>query len=66
MDKLGCATRSKKLREKFISPCGICIKVCPVGNDRNKFNRKDMSIYSDKNETKYNKAWDHVKKYGSN
>ncbi len=66
MDKLGCATRSKKLREKFISPCGICIKVCPVGNDRKKFNRKDMSIYSDKNETKYNKAWDHVKKYGSN
>ncbi len=66
MDKLGCATRSKNLREKFISPCGICIKVCPVGNDRNKFNRKDMSIYSDKSETKYNKAWDHVKKYGSN
>ena len=66
MDKLSCASRSKKLREKFISPCGICIKVCPVGNDRKKFNKKDMSIYSVKNETKYSNAWDHVKRYGSN
>jgi len=65
MDKIGCATRSKKLRKKYTSPCGICIKICPIGDDRNKFNRKDMSIYSDKNETKYNKAWNHVKKYGS-
>ncbi|MDD3985684.1 MAG: 4Fe-4S binding protein [Methanobacterium sp.] len=66
MDKIGCATRSKELRKKYTSPCGICIKICPIGNDRNKFNRKDLSIYSDKNGTKYNKAWDHVKKYGSN
>jgi epoxyqueuosine reductase QueG len=65
MDKIGCAKRSKKLRKKYKSPCGICIKICPVGDDRNKFNRKEMSIYSDKNETKYNKAWNHVKKYGS-
>ncbi len=34
MDKIICATRSKKLRNSYISPCGICIKVCPVGNDR--------------------------------
>ena len=65
MDKITCAKRSKKLRKNFISPCGICIKVCPVGSDRKLFNREDMSIYSHKKDSKYSKAWDHVKKYGS-
>jgi len=65
MDKILCATRSKKLRKEFRSPCGICIKVCPVGKDRKTFNREDMSIYSDENDSKYKKAWEHVKKYGS-
>ena len=45
MDKITCATRSKKLRNKYISPCGICIKVCPVGNDRKIFKREDINIY---------------------
>jgi epoxyqueuosine reductase len=65
MDKIKCATRSKELGKEFRSPCGICIKVCPVGMDRKAFKREDMSIYSDKNESKYKKAWDHVKRYGS-
>jgi epoxyqueuosine reductase len=64
IDKISCATRSKKLRKEFISPCGICIKVCPVGEDRKKFNREDMSIYRDEN-NKYTKAWKHVQKYGN-
>ena len=66
VDKLTCATRSKKLRGEYRSPCGICIKVCPVGEDRKVFNREDVSIYN-KEETpsKYKKAWEHVRKYGS-
>jgi epoxyqueuosine reductase len=64
IDKISCATRSKKLRKEFRSPCGICIKVCPVGEDRKKFNREDMSIY-DNPENKYQKSWAHVRKYGS-
>ena len=63
IDKIACATRSKMLRKDYKSPCGICIKVCPVGTDRKIFNREDMSIYTDN--SKYKKAWDHVKKYGS-
>jgi epoxyqueuosine reductase len=65
IDKIACANRSKMLRNEFRSPCGICIKVCPVGMDRRAFNREDMSIYTDKKGSKYRKAWNHVKKYGS-
>jgi epoxyqueuosine reductase QueG len=65
MDKIACANRSKKLRKNYTSPCGICIKVCPVGRDRKLFNREDMTIYSNKNDNPYRKAWDHVQKYGS-
>jgi epoxyqueuosine reductase QueG len=66
MDKKGCAIRSAKLRDEYRSPCGICIKVCPVGKDRELYGRKNMSIYSkDKKFNKYHKAWEHVRKYGS-
>ena len=65
IDKIACANRSKMLRKDFKSPCGICIKVCPVGMDRKVFNREDMSIYTDKKDSKYRKAWNHVRKYGS-
>ncbi len=65
MNKIRCATRSKQLRKEFRSPCGICIKVCPVGKDRKVFKREDMSIYSNENNSKYKKAWEHVKNYGS-
>ena len=66
VDKITCATRSKKLRNEHRSPCGICIKVCPVGEDRKFFNREDTSIYDkDKTPAKYRKAWEHVRKYGS-
>jgi epoxyqueuosine reductase len=63
IDKIACATRSKILRKDYKSPCGICIKVCPVGMDRKIFNREDMSIYTEN--SKYKQAWDHVKKYGT-
>lgn len=66
VDKLACARRSKKLRNEYQSPCGICIKVCPVGEDRKIFNREDLSIYhNNKTPLKYKKAWRHVRKYGS-
>ncbi len=63
-DKISCAKRSKELREKYKSPCGICIKVCPIGEDRELFSRKNMDIYSSKNGfKKYKKAWNHVRSY---
>ncbi|MCZ7392814.1 MAG: 4Fe-4S binding protein [Candidatus Methanoperedens sp.] len=66
VDKKLCAIRSMELRNEYRSPCGICIKVCPVGKDRELFGRTDMSIYSkDKRFEKYHRAWEHVRKYGS-
>ena len=66
VDKKLCAIRSAQLRDQYRSPCGICIKVCPVGKDRELFGRNDMSIYSDEKKfEKYQKAWEHVRKYGS-
>jgi epoxyqueuosine reductase len=66
VDKKSCAIRSAQLRDEFRSPCGICIKVCPVGKDRELFRRKNMAIYStNKKFEKYHKAWEHVRKYGS-
>ncbi|MDP3066381.1 MAG: 4Fe-4S binding protein [Methanobacteriaceae archaeon] len=66
MGKIKCATRSKKLRKKYLSPCGICIKVCPVGKDRKIFNRTNTTIYTQKKGfEKYHRSWEHVKKYGS-
>ncbi len=66
VDKKLCAIRSAKLRDEYRSPCGICIKVCPVGKDRELYGRRNMSIYSrDKKFERYHKAWEHVRKYGS-
>lgn len=66
VDKISCATRSKKLRRDYRSPCGLCIKVCPVGEDRKIFNREDLSIYDkDKTPAIYKKVWEHVQRYGS-
>ncbi len=62
IDKISCASRSKNLRKEFRSPCGICIKVCPVGKDRKTFQREDMSIYSNDGNP-YKKGWKHVQKF---
>ncbi len=34
VDKRSCVTNSASLSKRGISPCGRCIAVCPVGNDR--------------------------------
>jgi ferredoxin len=40
-NKKTCAIRSETLHKRFISPCGLCIKVCPVGDDRKVLHRQD-------------------------
>ncbi|MDD1770916.1 MAG: 4Fe-4S binding protein [Methanomassiliicoccales archaeon] len=65
-DKKACATRAEDLYQKFRSPCGICIKVCPVGDDRRLYSREDADMYGDaKGYAEYHRAWDHVRSYGS-
>ena len=65
-DKKTCAMRSEALSKRFISPCGICIKVCPVGEDRKQFGRTDAGIYDedDARFDRYHRAWRHVRSYG--
>ncbi|NYB51976.1 MAG: epoxyqueuosine reductase [Methanobacteriaceae archaeon] len=66
INKMKCARRIRKLRKQYSSPCGICIKVCPVGDDRGVFNRGDSSMYTHKEGfEKYHDAWKHVRRYGS-
>lgn len=65
-DKKACADRSALLNSEQRSPCGICIRVCPVGTDRVLFDRTDTRIYNDPEKWKrYHSAWDHVRSYGS-
>lgn len=64
-DKKTCSSHSAELNKQFISPCGICIKVCPIGNDRKQYNRTDPEIYENKDRfANYKKAWNHVSSYG--
>jgi epoxyqueuosine reductase len=64
-DKFACAAWSASLHKRYISPCGICIKVCPVGEDRTFYDREDLSIYDQtKGQNLYQGIWDHVRRYG--
>ena len=65
-DKKTCATRSEELSKHYTSPCGFCIKVCPVGEDRKLYNREQTGIYEESNPeySDYHKSWDHVRSYG--
>jgi epoxyqueuosine reductase len=65
IDKKACATRSEALSKRYISPCGLCIKVCPVGEDRTLYQREDLEIYDEKAERfdRYHAAWRHVRKH---
>jgi len=66
-DKNACTTYSAELSRKGISPCGVCIKVCPVGKDREHYGRKDASIYTARMRfPEHHRAWDHVRSYGGN
>jgi epoxyqueuosine reductase QueG len=64
-DKMSCARHSAELSQRGISPCGICIKVCPVGEDRLLYHRDDASIYGKKERfPEGHRAWEHVRSYG--
>lgn len=60
-----CTDHNLRLAERYISPCGICIKVCPVGADRAAFGRKDAGLYEGrKGHEAHYRAWEHVRAYG--
>jgi epoxyqueuosine reductase len=64
-DKSACTAYSAELARRGVSPCGICIKVCPVGADRELYDRKGPSIYArGERATELQRAWEHVREYG--
>ncbi|HII07496.1 MAG TPA: epoxyqueuosine reductase [Methanotrichaceae archaeon] len=64
-DKSACSIYSAELNRRGISPCGICIKVCPVGADRELYGREDVSIYAKSERApELHRAWEHVRSYG--
>ena len=64
-DKKACTENSARLQKKRISPCGICLKVCPVGRDRMHFHHEDIGMYTDREGyPAHHRAWKHVRSYG--
>ncbi len=66
-NKTACASRAVELAGRFASPCGFCIKVCPIGEDRKLYQREDMEIYDEQDGrfAKHHDAWKHTRSYGS-
>ncbi|QDR81856.1 epoxyqueuosine reductase [Sporomusa termitida] len=72
MDKHACARYHAQLRQEHRYPCGVCAKVCPVGEDRQVFNSTDIGLYLQEKETisknpedpRY-KRWVHMRRHGS-
>ncbi len=64
-DTAACAEYSQRLNKHYRSPCGVCIKVCPVGEDRVHYRREDTGIYRNRRGAEdYHRAWEHVRQYG--
>ncbi len=60
-----CTEHNIKLYSRHISPCGICIKVCPVGQDRKGYGREDAGMYTHPERyPEHHRAWEHVRAYG--
>ena len=63
IDKGLCTDHNASLGRRGISPCGNCIRVCPVGEDRAIHGRSDMKIYETSGPLE--SSWKHVRSYGS-
>ena len=43
MDKYKCASYHAELKSEYRYPCGVCIKVCPVGEDKKLYGSSSVS-----------------------
>lgn len=72
LNQEACLHYEKKLQKAFCDPCGACIKVCPVGEDRQLFQSHDFKKYFEEKDilaqnpkAKAYKDWVHIRSYGS-
>jgi len=72
-DVMQCAKQAEELTRRRCYPCGICTKVCPVGEDRELFKaKKSMRKYLKEKEALKNdpdaseyRSWNHFRRWGS-
>ncbi len=71
MDKTACTRNGRRLRQAFRNPCGFCVKVCPVGEDRKMFQSTNPQIYfkegkdqAGQTENPVYRSWRHIRRYG--
>ncbi|MDR1203075.1 MAG: hypothetical protein LBL58_15795 [Tannerellaceae bacterium] len=68
MDKRKCAEYHAELKSKYCYPCGVCIKVCPVGEDRNLYGMNKEKYLKEKNSVINSEEysdWIHIRNHGS-
>ena len=64
--KDACIAYNEKLSGRHVSPCGWCIRVCPVGEDRERFERTSPQMYEREDvRPELHRAWEHVRSHGS-
>jgi len=72
-DKLACLEMHEELVRRRSYPCGICTKVCPVGEDRllysekgiqKKYLREAEALAADPDDPAY-ASWTHIRKWGN-
>lgn len=72
MDMDACTRYHMELRKENRWPCGICCKVCPVGEDRKLYESSNTGLYlkererldKDPDDPRY-KSWVHQRQHGS-
>jgi len=72
LDKVTCSKNEQRLQKVFRDPCGFCLKVCPIGADRELFKSTDFPKYFAEQEVLDNnpdaeeyRDWVHIRSYGS-
>ncbi len=66
-----CATYHVLLKNDYCYPCGVCIKVCPVGRDRKRYGMNPKKYLNEKTvleqnpEAKEYSDWVHLRNFGS-
>jgi len=72
-DKIGCAQRAYELTRRRCYPCGVCSKVCPIGDDRKLFQAtkntkkylQEKEILTKEPDHPDYRSWEHFRRYGS-
>lgn len=71
MDKYKCAAYHKTLKDDYHYPCGVCIKVCPIGKDRKLYGMTTKKYLEENGVLEKNpqdegySSWIHLRSFGS-